>query len=151
MAAQKMGVVSPDYADSSTKSGKPRMVRATSDLLAALEKWRQLSGRGAGLICSPEGFQPVSYRNIQFRFNRIFQKLGLPFRSTHILRHSFATDFQLRTKDPLALKEILGHADLRQTEVYAKITEAITQEAMQTYDASLQEGGKVLKIGVPAR
>jgi integrase len=134
-----------------TKSGKPRIVRATSDLLSELRKWRENCGRSAGLICSLDGFRPVNYRNIQCRFNRIFRRLGIPFYSTHILRHSLATDFQLRTKNPLALKEILGHADLRQTEVYAKITEAITQEAMQSYDESLQEVGKLLKIGGPAR
>jgi len=36
----------------------------------------------------------------------------------HMLRHSFASEVALTTKDPALVKELLGHASVRSTDVY---------------------------------
>lgn len=62
----------------------------------------------------------LGYRGIQHRFNVGFKKAGLPFRSTHILRHTYATFALLTTRDVSAVQSTLGHTNVRQTEHYAK-------------------------------
>ena len=41
--------------------------------------------------------------------------------TTHIGRHSFAVMWAAMGGNPFHLKEILGHSDIRQTEIYYKI------------------------------
>lgn len=127
------------YISPTTKSGKSRQVEIMDEeLLRNLRDWRLKSGRSQGLIFSMNGEEPLAYRSIQQKFDRTFKCLGLSHRSTHILRHSFATDFLEVTGDQNALKEILGHSDLRQTEHYAKVTNTLKKRAAQTYRESFR-------------
>lgn len=71
------------------------------------------------VFCSPEG-NLLSYPSIQNAFNRGFTALGLPWRSTHICRHSFGTLALLATRDLSAVQASLGHNDIRVTQRYAK-------------------------------
>lgn len=130
-----------------TKTGKPRLVECPSDVIEVLKSWRARTRRTKGLICSQSGFQPVEYRAVQQRYNRVFKTLGLEFRSTHILRHSFATDYLEATKNQHALREQLGHSDDRQTQHYAKVTEQLKAEGMKSYEKSLQNRSKVILFG----
>lgn len=71
------------------------------------------------VFCTPEG-NLLSYPSIQNAFNRGFMALGLPWRSTHICRHSFGTLALLATRDLSAVQASLGHNDIRVTQRYAK-------------------------------
>ena len=57
----------------------------------------------------------------------------------HDLRHTFATNFLRRTKDINALREILGHGDLKMTMRYAHILDEHLREAMDVFG---RNGGK---------
>lgn len=50
-------------------------------------------------------------------FVRLSAKVGFHVRP-HMLRHSFASEVALTTKDPALVKELLGHASVRSTDVY---------------------------------
>lgn len=50
-------------------------------------------------------------------FVRLSARVGFHVRP-HMLRHSFASEVALTTKDPALVKELLGHASVRSTEVY---------------------------------
>ncbi|MFH1263156.1 MAG: tyrosine-type recombinase/integrase [Pseudomonadota bacterium] len=133
--SRRKGQVS--YVSSSTKTKKTREpVIQDMELLRELREFRLSSGRGEGLILSEDGQTPLEYRSIQFRMDKVFKALALPFRSTHILRHSFATDFLRVTKNPLALQAILGHSDFRQTQEYAKLTDDLVKDASREYAKS---------------
>jgi integrase/recombinase XerC len=56
---------------------------------------------------------------------------NLDRRTTHVLRHSFATNMLAEGADLLAVKELLGHATLLSTEVYTHLT---PQEIMESYN-----------------
>jgi hypothetical protein len=58
--------------------------------------------------------------------------------STHIMRHSFATDFLQSTRDQYALQGQLGHKSSRQIEHYAKIIEGGVREGIQAYQKSFK-------------
>jgi integrase/recombinase XerD len=50
-------------------------------------------------------------------FVRLSGRVGFRARP-HMLRHSFASEVALSTKDPALVKELLGHASVRSTDVY---------------------------------
>ena len=59
---------------------------------------------------------PVSRcRTLQYRFRRFLERLEIPVRNFHILRHSCATRCIEYGMDIKSLSEILGHADVQTT------------------------------------
>jgi len=50
--------------------------------------------------------------------------------STHVARHSFATALITLKADVLTVRDLLGHSDLRTTQIYAKIVPAKKREAI---------------------
>jgi integrase len=50
-------------------------------------------------------------------------------------RHTFATYFLRKTKDLTALKEILGHFELRETLIYAHVLDEAKQEGITCFDS----------------
>ena len=50
-----------------------------------------------------------------------------------MLRHSFASELGLATKDPALVKELLGHASLTSTEVYL-VSRKLHQRGEETAD-----------------
>lgn len=129
-----------------TKTAEIRVISTTEQVLEALSDWQKQIKRTKGLIFSQDGFSPVSYRAIQYSYNNAFKALGMNWTSTHILRHSFATDFLEKTLNQLALQQTLGHKSLRQTEHYAKITQKLTEQSMSAYNQSY--GGTVIPFKI---
>lgn len=126
-----------------TKTGDTRIVPLTSQVLDSLRAWQKLTGRSVGLVFSQDGFSILAYRSIQHHFNKAFEELGLPWRSTHILRHSFATDFLEKTLNQHALQELLGHRSPKQTDHYAKRTKQLTETGLRAYEASFKDSSVV--------
>ena len=62
----------------------------------------------------------LRYNAVQSAFNAGFVALSLPWRSTHICRHTFATIALMGTKNLSAVQTSLGHSEQRTTQVYAK-------------------------------
>ena len=140
------GVGAKTYVQPFTKTGVSRRVPMTGNLKALLKEMNQQAQ--SGLVFSLDGKTPLTYRSIQYIFNRAFERADIDHRSTHILRHSFSTDFITDTKDYISLARFLGHSTTRQTEHYAKITGNLTDESFKAYKEGSEERlGKILKLG----
>ena len=59
----------------------------------------------------------LSVNSVEQLFVRLSAKVGFRARP-HMLRHSFASEVALATKDPALVKELLGHATVASTDVY---------------------------------
>lgn len=55
--------------------------------------------------------------------------------SHNMARHTFATYFLRKTKDLTALKEILGHSELRETLIYAHVLDESKQEGITCFNS----------------
>jgi hypothetical protein len=86
---------------------------------------------------------PAKYRGIQRHYDKAFIRAGLKWRSTHILRHTFATDFLEKTGNKLALQGQLGHSSSRQTDHYAKITDSIIKAGVKAYNQQIRNSNVV--------
>ena len=70
----------------------------------------------------------LKYNAIQSSFNAGFTALNLPWRSTHICRHTFATIALMETKNLSAVQASLGHTEIKMTQRYAKTVALLSSE-----------------------
>ena len=70
----------------------------------------------------------LKYNAVQSAFNAGFTALKLPWRSTHICRHTFATIALMETKNLSAVQASLGHTEVRMTQRYAKTVALLSSE-----------------------
>ena len=73
----------------------------------------------------------LKYTAIQSTFNAGFRALKLPWRSTHILRHSYATMALIATKDLPSVQASLGHSSVKMTERYAKVIALLNRDTAE--------------------
>ena len=70
----------------------------------------------------------LRYNAVQSAFNAGFVALNLPWRSTHICRHTYATIALIATKNISAVQASLGHTEIRMTQKYAKTVALLNHE-----------------------
>lgn len=75
-----------------------------------------------------EGLPPRKVASIAHSYLSTIPTLAK--QTTHVLRHSFATNMLANGADLMAVKELLGHASLQSTEVYTHLT---PQEIISNY------------------
>jgi len=120
----------PELVEATKTSNSSRLLILPDDLITILKKMRAEDSEDCLLFKKDTG-QPLSYVTIQRVFNKGFEALGLPWRSTHILRHSYATMALLATKDLVSVQASLGHRSSRMTERYAKAVVLLTKDTTQ--------------------
>jgi site-specific recombinase XerD len=108
------------------KSAWPRAMPVTRDLVRAHDVYRFERDAVAeaaesdyllvNLWRAPLG-RALSPDAVERLFVRLSARVGFRARP-HMLRHSFASEVALATKDPALVKELLGHASVASTDVY---------------------------------
>ena len=85
----------------------------------------------------------LKYNAVQSSFNAGFIALKLPWRSTHICRHTFATIALMKTKNLSAVQASLGHTEIRMTQRYAKTVALLSSEAGEQTASAIFENSHI--------
>ena len=80
------------------------------------------------LVFTNDKGELLKYNAVQSAFNAGFEALKLPWRSTHICRHTYATIALMTTRDISAVQASLGHAEIKMTQKYAKTVALLSSE-----------------------
>lgn len=108
------------------KGRKQRIVPVGGPARQALSQWLrvrgELAGPGSTALFVGRGGRRLSVRGLQRRLLAWGQRQGLePRVHPHMLRHSFASHLLESSGDLRAVQELLGHADIRTTQVYTHL------------------------------
>ncbi|MFW6163243.1 MAG: tyrosine recombinase XerC [Planctomycetota bacterium] len=107
-------------------------VEALRDYLAVRDQiaQRRRTNRRALFVNKAGG--RLSERGIRRIFHKYARRVGLPDRvSPHTLRHSFATHMLNHGADLRSVQELLGHASIASTQIYAHVT---TEQLRKIYN-----------------
>ncbi|BCU68401.1 recombinase XerD [Sulfolobales archaeon HS-7] len=115
-----------------TKSGEPRVVFFTTETQDILRAYMsELKG---------DKLFDLTYFGLYKKIKTIAKRAGLDVRP-HILRHTFATQ-ALRKNMPITiLQKILGHKDIRTTQIY---THLVTEDIKRYYEETFEKVGKTV-------
>ncbi|ASG67477.1 tyrosine recombinase XerC [Francisella halioticida] len=106
------------------KGNKERVVYFGSKTLINLKRWFDIrdsfSPKSDYLFISHNGTH-LTNRSIQKRLEIFAQKYATKHIHPHMLRHSFASHVLDSSKDLLAVKDLLGHADISSTQIYTHL------------------------------
>ncbi len=114
-----------------TKTGEIRRIVIPQRLVELMSEWRKIGAHG-NLVFHKDG-SLLKYNAIQSVYKKAYRVLGLPERSTHVLRHSFGTIHADQTNDIRATQAAMGHKDLRITQHYAKVAERNQRMAIENF------------------
>ena len=124
--------VSRSFDRQTTKSGTSRSIPMAPELATTLRRWKALCPETTeGLVC------PCLNRNVWMlpkrspSLTRFYEAAEIPVPEApwHVLRHTFASLFMMSGGNLLTLQRLLGHADVKQTQVYAHLSsEYVTKE-----------------------
>ena len=121
------------------KRGKERVVPVLPVVREAITRYRTLCPHalksGDALFVGKRGAR-LGPRPVQLVMQKVRAVLGLPDSATpHALRHSFATHLLSRGGDLRTIQELLGHADLKATQIYTEVDSA---RLMDVYDKAFR-------------
>jgi len=109
------------------KGGKDRYVPITNNLLHKLKLF--LRERKSGYVFAKSNNTKYSKRALQKRITKIIKLSGIEKKlSTHSLRHTFACLCLARGMRIEDIKLLMGHSNIKTTEIYAKLELSTVKE-----------------------
>jgi site-specific recombinase XerD len=109
------------------KGSKQRIVPVGRAAAAALEWWldhgrSELDARTCDRLFTSVRGRPLCGSDVRRILARALGRAGLPQRSPHALRHTFATHLLEGGADLRSIQELLGHASVGTTQVYTHVS-----------------------------
>ncbi|MBU2576201.1 MAG: tyrosine-type recombinase/integrase [Nanoarchaeota archaeon] len=115
------------------KGRKDRFVKIPNSVIEDLENFMKISG-GVYLFGSNRGGK-LTDSTIQAIMKNSAKKAGIKKRVyPHLLRHSFATHLLEQGTDLRVIQKLLGHSDIKTTQIYTHISQASIQNVKSPLD-----------------
>ncbi len=107
------------------------------------EEWISINGQAIDLLGNREGDDVVIFKRLSYSphfktiFKRWLSKAGIDRTITfHCARHSFASALVSKDVNMLTISKMLGHKDIRTTQIYSQVVDKAKIEAAQLLDIS---------------
>lgn len=111
------------------KGNRERAVPLPGVLLARLREFCSIHRSPDWLFPGKGREGHICPKSFGYAFRSARERLGLgPEVTSHCLRHSYATQLLESGVSPLTVQVLLGHANLRSTQIYTHLTEAGREE-----------------------
>ena len=136
------------------KGNKERIVYLNDACRSALSTYLKCRARGMDAVKDKDALflsrlgKRISNKTVQWIVYKYLNAAGLEYKhfSVHKLRHTAATlMYQEGGVDVLALKEILGHAQLSTTQIYTHISDKRLEEAVSKNPLAQLTSGELAK------
>ncbi|RPI14974.1 MAG: site-specific integrase [Ignavibacteriae bacterium] len=116
--------------EGSPKNNKTRIIPLSDKVLDMLKKRNKISP----YIFHDGNSKPLVYNTCLKRLQKISKKAGLRSIGWHTLRHSFASHLAEQKNSIIAIKELLGHTDVKTTMRYAHVNLPSLQQAIASLE-----------------
>ena len=128
------------------KGNKERIVYINDKIIQRLNEYLNTRADNFEALFISSHKKRISRREVEDICKKAFSILGLEDHNftTHTLRHTAATQLYSKTKDILLVKEFLGHASLKATEIYSHTINDAVRNAVESNPLSnylVQEEG----------
>ena len=116
------------------KGGRSGEFPLTDREMRALRAWLKVRGNQPGPLFPSRVSRPIGRRRLDELMKRYGAIAQIPAskRHFHCLRHSCATELVERDVDILLIQDHLGHADIRNTQIYARVTDRKRRQLADT-------------------
>ncbi len=125
-----------------SKSGKKRIVPINETLHAELDKLKKLNKGKSGFVFlyqDPKSGKTRNVKTVRRAFVMACRRAGIMNLRFHDLRHTAGTRLIESGADPISVRDILGHADLKTTEGYLHSSLKRMETAARLLDKPLAE------------
>lgn len=119
------------------KSGKPREIPLGDDVIEVLQAHRH--ERGPLVFCDAAG-NVLTAGLLGWPLKRALKRAGLRAMGWHVLRHSFASHLAMRGVPLKVIQELLGHASIVTTMIYAHLAPHVARDAVRVLDRARLPG-----------
>ena len=124
------------------KGNKERLVMMSPRLLMILRTFWKLERPAAPYLFTDDNGQPVRAEAVRKAMAKACYKAGITKRVTpHVLRHSFATHLLENGTDLRTIQVLLGHASIRSTAIYTRVSTAMIARTASPLDKLQQATG----------
>jgi len=117
-----------------TKNKRRRKIDLNESAYNALTELRKITGQYE-YIASTKSGELVTYANLYKVFHRVLNRIGLPLRGLHNLRHTFASQLFAKGVDAIVVSKILGHCSVTVTsDIYIHVLTEQKEAAVRVLD-----------------